>query len=162
MVDCCGAVVGTELGVDPADMRVDGVQRDGQFACDLRPGQVCREVSKYPEFARAEFVCQWCEVLFERHGRTVHDVEDIGEQRGVRGLMPRQRFEQLPGARHREGQDQPVGLGQGQGTFGGLVRRALVTELTMGEPGQQLRLHDRDVPDDRGRAVQNILHRGQG
>jgi hypothetical protein len=32
----------------------------------------------------------------------------------------------------------------------------------MGEPGQQVRLHDRDVPDDRGRAVQNILHRGQG
>jgi hypothetical protein len=98
MVDCCGAVVGTELGVDPADMRVDGVKRDGQFACDLRPGQVCREVSKYPEFARAEFVCQRCELLSEKllsgkQGRTVHDVEDVGEQRGVRGLMPRQCFE---------------------------------------------------------------------
>jgi hypothetical protein len=30
----------------------------------------------------------------------------------------------------------------------------------MGEPGEQVRLNDRDVPEDRGRAVQNIGHRG--
>ena len=60
------------------------------------------------------------------------------------------------GARHRERQDQPVRLRQGQRAFGRLVRRALVTELAMGEPGQQVRLHDRDVSEDRGRAIQNI------
>ena len=32
----------------------------------------------------------------------------------------------------------------------------------MSEPGQQVRLHDRDVPEDRCRAIQNIGHRGQG
>ena len=47
-----------------------------------------------------------------------------------------------PRARHRERQDQPVRLGEGERAFGGLVRRALVTELTVGEPGQQVRLHD--------------------
>ena len=30
---------------------------------------------------------------------------------------------------------------------------ALVTELAVGEPGQQISLHDRDVPLDRGRAI---------
>ena len=73
--------------------------------------------------------------------------------------MPRQRLEQLGRAGHRERQDQPVGLGQGQRAFGRLVRRALVTELAVGEPGQQVSLHDRDVPEDRCRAIQNIGHR---
>jgi hypothetical protein len=44
-------------------------------------------------------------------------------------------------------------LGESERMFGGLVRRALVTELTVGEPGQQMRLDDRDVPLDRGRAI---------
>ena len=65
-------------------------------------------------------------------------------------------------ARHHERQDQPVRLGEGQRALGGLVRRALVTELTVGQPGQQVSLHDRDVPDDRCRAVQDVLHRAQG
>ena len=91
----------------------------------------------------------------------MQDVEDVGEQRGVRCLMPRQRLQQLPGARHRERQDQPVGLGQGQRPFGRLVRRTLVTELTVGEPGQQLSLDDRDVTDNRRRAVQHVPHRAE-
>ena len=89
----------------------------------------------------------------------MQDVEDVGEQRGVRCLMPRQGLEQLPGTRHRERQDQPVSLRQSEGVLDGLVGRALVTELTMGEPGQQVRLHDGDVTDNRGRAIQHILHR---
>ena len=36
----------------------------------------------------------------------------------------------------------------------------LVTELAVGEPGQQVSLHDRDVPEDRGGAIENIGHRG--
>ena len=62
-------------------------------------------------------------------------------------------------AGHRERQDQPVGLGQGERAFGGLVRRALVTERTVGERGQQVGLDDRDVPDDRCRAIENIGQR---
>jgi hypothetical protein len=42
-VDGCGAVIGAELGVDAADLRADGVDRDGQFAGDLGPGQVRRQ-----------------------------------------------------------------------------------------------------------------------
>jgi hypothetical protein len=92
----------------------------------------------------------------------VQDVEDVGEQRGVRCLMPRQRLQQLPGARHRERQDQPVRLSQGQRAFRSLVRRALVTELTVGEPGQQVSLDDRYVTDDWGGAVQNTGQRAEG
>ena len=36
--------------------------------------------------------------------------------------------------------------GESECMFGGLVRRALVTELTVGEPDQQVSLYDRDVP----------------
>ena len=32
----------------------------------------------------------------------------------------------------------------------------------MGEPGQQVRLHDRDVPEDRRGAVQHLGRRAQG
>jgi hypothetical protein len=35
---------------------VDGVHRDGQFAGDLRPGQVGREISQHPELAWAELL----------------------------------------------------------------------------------------------------------
>ena len=38
----------------------------------------------------------------------------------------------------------------------------LVTELTMGEGGKQLSLHDRDVADDQCHAVQDRLHRAEG
>ena len=38
-----------------------------------------------------------------------------------------------------------------------MIRCALVTELAVGEPGEQLRLNDRDVTDDRCRAIENVL-----
>ena len=38
-------------------------------------------------------------------------------------------------AGHRERQDEPVGFGEGEGAFGGLVRRTLVAEVTLGEGG---------------------------
>src|SRR5260370_27716061 len=49
-----GAIGGTELGVDAADLRADRVRRDGQFAGDLVPGQVRRAEPQDPELARAE------------------------------------------------------------------------------------------------------------
>jgi hypothetical protein len=91
----------------------------------------------------------------------VHHVEDVGDQGGVGCLVPRQGLEQLPCARHGERQDQPVRLGQGEGAFGSLVRGALVAERTVGEPGQQLGFDDRDVPDDRCRAVENLGQRAE-
>ena len=84
------------------------------------------------------------------------DVEDVGDQRRVGCLVPRQGLEQLACARHGERQDQPVRLGEGEGVFGCRVRGALVAEGTVGERGQQLGFDDRDVPDDRCRAVEDV------
>jgi hypothetical protein len=36
-------------------------------------------------------------------------------------------------------------LGQSERMFGGPAGRALVTEPAVGEPGEQVRLHDRDA-----------------
>src|SRR5258708_5653874 len=49
-----GTVADLELGEDVVDVSVDGVQRDEQFAGDLRPGQVGRQVAQHPQLARAE------------------------------------------------------------------------------------------------------------
>jgi hypothetical protein len=92
----------------------------------------------------------------------VHEVEDVGEQRGVGCLVPRQRLQQLRRARHHERQHDPVLLGDSERVFGGPVRRALVAELAVGEPGEQVSLHDRGVADDRSGPVQNAGHRAQG
>jgi hypothetical protein len=46
--------------------------------------------------------------------------------------------------------------------FGCPVRRALVAELAVREPGEQVSLYDRCVTDNRGGAVQNTGHRAQG
>jgi hypothetical protein len=74
--------------------------------------------------------------------------------------MPGQRLQQPGRAGHRERQDQPVRFRQGQRPFRRLAGRALVPELVVSEPGQQVRLHDRG-PEDRGGAVQHASHRGQ-
>src|SRR4029077_12945235 len=47
-------------------------------------------------------------------------------------------------------------------TFGRLARRALVTELAVGEPGEQVSLNERCVTKDRYRAIENIVQRAQG
>jgi hypothetical protein len=52
----------------------------------------------------------------------------------------------------------PVRFRQSERALGGLAGRALVTKLTMSEPGQQVRLHDRG-PEDRDRAIENTGHR---
>jgi hypothetical protein len=85
-------------------------------------------VSQYLELAGAElFYLLWCRRVFGPHGCAAHDAEDVGEQRGVCCLMPRQRFEQLP----------------------------------VGQPGQQVSLHDPDASDDRRGAAQYLLHCGE-
>jgi hypothetical protein len=101
-------------------------------------------------------------VLGGGDGGAAHGVEDVGEQRGARCLMPRRGLEQLLRACHRERQDELIRLGDGKCVPGGMVRRVLVTELTMGEGGKQLSLHDRDVADGRCHAVQDRLHRAGG
>src|SRR6266568_4254127 len=55
-LDGRGAVTYLELGVDAAQVRADGVERDGQFAGDLRPGQVRRQIPQHPKLARAELL----------------------------------------------------------------------------------------------------------
>ena len=51
-----GTILSLELGVDVADVGVDGVHRDRQLAGDLRPGQVRRKIPQHPQLARAELL----------------------------------------------------------------------------------------------------------
>jgi len=63
-----------------------------------------------------------------RRGRRALRHRRLGERAAAQQccFMPRQHFEQLPGAGRRERQRQPVGLGQSQGPLGRVVRGALV------------------------------------
>jgi hypothetical protein len=49
---------------------------------------------------------------------TDSSVAIFGEQRGVRGLVPRQGLEELPRSGHREREHEPVSFGESQGPFG--------------------------------------------
>ena len=70
----------------------------------------------------------------------MQDVEDVGEQRGVHGLVLLQRLQQPGRAGHGERHDQPVRLGEVQGAFGGLAGRVLVAEcLGRGRRGAESR-----------------------
>jgi hypothetical protein len=60
-----------------------------QPAGDLGPGQVGRQVPQHPQLTRAELLRRRRRgLLYGRRGGPVQDVEDVGEQRGVRGLVP--------------------------------------------------------------------------
>src|SRR4029077_630207 len=50
------AVHGVDEDLLVADARADRIHRHGQFAGDLRPGQVRREISQHLELARAELL----------------------------------------------------------------------------------------------------------
>jgi hypothetical protein len=54
-------------------------------------------------------------------GCAVQDVEDVGEQRGVRRLVPGRRLQQPGRAGHRERRDQPVRLSEAERMSGGVV-----------------------------------------
>jgi len=75
----------------------------------------------------------------------VEDVEDVGEQRGVRGLVPGQRPPAALPSWSSRTQHHPVRLRQGQRVLGRLVRRALVTVFTIGQHRPAGAPHDRGV-----------------
>jgi hypothetical protein len=75
--------------------------------------------------------------------------------------MPRHGLEQLERACHRERQDDPVRLRQGQCALGGRGGRALVTEFAVRERCQQVCLNDCHVADSRSYPVQGIADRGE-
>ena len=126
----------------------------------IGPGQVCRQVPQHPS---SPGLAPWPAVRAAAGPPGMRRAGRRGCRRAARRARSGagQRLQQPGRAGHRERQDQPVGLGESQRPFGGLVRRALVAELTMGEPGQQVRLHDRDVPEERRPAVQDTGDRGQ-
>jgi hypothetical protein len=68
---------------------------------------------------------------------------------------PRQRFEELPCAGHREWQDQPVRLGEVQRLFGCLLGRVLITQVAAGERVQEVRLEPGEVGKNRDGAVKD-------
>ncbi len=79
----------------------------------------------------------------------------------MRRLMPRHGLEQLTRAGHRERQDEPVRLRQGQCVLDGRDNGALVAEFTVRECRQEVRVHDGHVADGRGRPVQDTSQRGE-
>jgi hypothetical protein len=86
------------------------------------------------QLARAEFLGR------RRRRGWSRDVEDVGDQRGVRRPCG-QGLEQFPGAGHRERQDQPVRLGEVQRLLDTAARaRALVAQVAAGERVQQVGL----------------------
>jgi len=109
-----------------------------QLGGDRGPGQVGRKIPQYPEFARAQLFRQRRRgLVFGRRGCAVHEVEDVGEQRGVRCLMLRQRLQQFRRARHHERQEQPVLLGESECMLGGPVRRTLVASWRYASPASR-------------------------
>src|SRR5258708_5165834 len=79
-----GTVADLELGEDVVDVSVDGVQRDEQFAGDLRPGQVGRQVAQHPQLARAELPGGRRRIRVAGRGdEPWQHVEDVGAERGV-------------------------------------------------------------------------------
>ncbi len=69
--------------------------------------------------------------------------------------MPRQSLEQLPRTGHRERQDHPLRLGEGERAFRGLARRAPVTKLIVRQSAHQQRFNACHVADKRNRAIEN-------
>jgi hypothetical protein len=55
--------------------------------------------------------------ILRRDGRSAQNVEYVDEQRGVRGLVPRQPVEQVARPRHHKREDQSIGLGKRERTL---------------------------------------------
>src|SRR5260370_41640783 len=75
--------------------------------------------------------------------------------------MPRYGLEMLKGARHRERQDEPVRLRQGQCALDGCEGSALVAEFAVRERCQEVSVNHRHVADYRSHPVEDILDHGE-
>jgi hypothetical protein len=60
------------------------------------------------------------------------------------------------------GETQAVGLRQLQRALNGRVRGAMVTEVLMSQPGQQLSLQDSRVANDRRGTLEDLIYRAKG
>src|SRR6202167_6515020 len=90
-----GAILGLELGVNVADVRINRVDRDRQLAGDLRAGEIRRQVPQHPQLAGTQLLdLSWRRLITRSCPGSVKDVDDVVKQRRVRRLVPRHGLEQ--------------------------------------------------------------------
>src|SRR6185437_7065139 len=82
-------------------------------------------------------------------------VQDLGDQRGVRGALPGLALEQAWRRVQQEPQQRAVGLGPVERALEGVPGRGRVAERVAGDRLQKERLSQPDRPDYGGRAVQD-------
>jgi hypothetical protein len=158
--DGLGPAVDAELGVQVAHVGLDGVRRHGQLAGNLRRRQVRRQVAQYADLAVAQRLERRPRLTGRRRGPFPgQQVEDLGQQRGVRGALPGVALEHARCRVQQEPQERAVGFGQIQRSLHSPVGRGLVTERIPSNGLQQEGLNCPGSPADSGGAVQDRLER---
>jgi hypothetical protein len=116
--DGLGPAVGAELGVQVAHLRLDGVERDVQFAGDFRPRQVGRQVAQYAQFALAQRLHRQPRPRGRRRGSVSgQQAEDLSDQGGVGGAVLGLTFQQTRNRVQQEWHQRAVGLGEVEGVL---------------------------------------------
>ena len=148
--------VRAELLVDVAHVRLDGARGDEDLSRDLGSGEVAREVAEHPYLALGERFLQRRQVACRPpHRRPGKDVQDVCEQGGMRGAVPRVPFQELARRRDEERQDERVRLGEVERPLHVILRRLRVTQRVAREGVEEERVDERGVADDRGRAFEH-------
>ena len=68
----------------------------------------------------------------------MHDIENVDEQRGMRGLMSRQRVEQVARPRHHKREDQSIGFGKRECTLDCSMASPSIAELDVRPRGDEM------------------------
>ena len=129
------------------------LRRDGQLAGDLRRRQVGRQVAQHADLAVAERLERRPRPGGRRRGPVPgQQVQDLGDQGGVRGALPGLALEQVRCRVQQEPQQRAVGLGQIQRALQGAPGGGRVAERVPGDRLQQERLEPARTAGSRGRS----------
>jgi len=126
--------VHAELGVQVAQVGLDGARRDGELGGDLRCRQLGRQVAQYAEFAAAERFEQRPRPGGRRRGPVPgQQAEDLGDQGGVRGALAGAALEQVRRGIQQEPQQRTIGFGQVERALDGAGGGGRVAERVPGD-----------------------------
>jgi hypothetical protein len=161
-VDGLQPAVGAEFVVDVPHVRADRVHRHIKLAGDLRRGQAGLQEAQDAGLRLAERVGQLlCWARGRRRWRpAAQGVDDLPDQRGVRGALPGMAFQQLGRRVQQEREEQPVGLGEVERSLEGASGRLSLTARVLSARLQQ---EGRDQPSLMGsssRPVEQGRERG--
>jgi hypothetical protein len=132
------AAVGAQLVVDVARVRADGVHRYEQLVGDLRHAEAGREVAEHAGLGLAERLEEAADPVGSgRCGRLSpgQQVQDRGDQGGMRGPGPALALEQLRRRVDQKREDQPFRAGEIEGA---LKRAAGGPRVAERVPGDRL------------------------